>query len=76
MKYLESRADIAHGELIIKGTRIRIAQVMRMLVGGMTLEQIHNEWWPWITSKKIRGAVEEAINFFEKTNNDKKILQT
>jgi uncharacterized protein (DUF433 family) len=35
--YLESRPDRASGELTIKGTRIRIAQVINMLANGFTI---------------------------------------
>lgn len=60
MKYLESRLDIASGELIIKGTRIRVAQVINMLANGYTIKQIHEEWFPHLSIQKLRGAVEEA----------------
>ena len=59
MKYLEARPDRASGELTIKGTRIRIAQVINMLAHGSTMEQLH-EGWPWISIATLRGAVEEA----------------
>lgn len=59
MKYLEARKERASGELTIKGTRIRIAQVINMLANGFTIEQLH-EGWPWISVETLRGAVEEA----------------
>jgi uncharacterized protein (DUF433 family) len=59
MKYLESKPERASGELTIKGTRIRIAQVINMLAHGSTIEQLH-EGWPWISEATLRGAVEEA----------------
>ncbi len=46
MKYLESVPERASGELTIKGTRIRIAQVITMLANGFTIEQLHEEWFP------------------------------
>jgi uncharacterized protein (DUF433 family) len=58
-KYLESRPERASGELTIKGTRIRIAQVINMLAHGSTIEQLH-EGWPWLSVAMLRGAVEEA----------------
>jgi uncharacterized protein (DUF433 family) len=58
-KYLESRPDRASGELTIKGTRIRIAQVINMLANGSSLEQLH-KGWPWISVATLRGAVAEA----------------
>lgn len=66
MKYLESRQDITGGELIIKGTRIRIAQALHMLANGVSVEQMHTEWWPWLTKKTIKGAIEEAIAQLER----------
>jgi uncharacterized protein (DUF433 family) len=59
MKYLDKRPERASGELTIKGTRIRIAQVINMLAHGSTIEQLH-EGWPWISVATLRGAVEEA----------------
>jgi uncharacterized protein (DUF433 family) len=59
MKYLDQRPERASGELTIKGTRIRIAQVINMLANGSTIEQLH-EGWPWISVTTLRGAVEEA----------------
>ena len=59
MKYLESRKERVGGELTIKGTRIRIAQVINMLANGFTIEQLH-EGWPWISVATLKGAVEEA----------------
>jgi uncharacterized protein (DUF433 family) len=64
MKYLAIRKERASGELTIKGTRIRIAQVINMLAHGFTIEQLH-EGWPWISSKTIRGAVEEATQLLK-----------
>jgi uncharacterized protein (DUF433 family) len=59
MKYLDQRPDRASGELTIKGTRIRVAQVINMLANDSTIEQLH-EGWPWLSVTTLRGAVEEA----------------
>jgi uncharacterized protein (DUF433 family) len=59
MKYLEQRPERASGELTVKGTRIRIAQVINMLANGSTIEQLH-EGWPWVSVATLRGAVEET----------------
>lgn len=61
MKYLESKKSIASGELVIKGTRIRIAQFLTFLKQGKTLKEI-NEWYPWISMRKLSGAIDEAID--------------
>jgi uncharacterized protein (DUF433 family) len=58
-KYLEARPERASGELTIKGTRIRIAQVINMLAHGSTLQELH-EGWPWISVATLKGAIAEA----------------
>jgi uncharacterized protein (DUF433 family) len=58
--YLEARPDRASGELTIKGTRIRIAQVINMLAHGFTLNELHTEHFPHVSIRTLRGAVEEA----------------
>ena len=57
--YLETRPDRASGELTIKGTRIRIAQVINMLANGYTIAQLQ-EGWPWLSVTTLKGAIEEA----------------
>ncbi len=63
MKYLEMRKERASGELTLKGTRIRIAQVITMLAHGFTGEQLHTEWFPHVSIETLRGAVEEATQY-------------
>jgi uncharacterized protein (DUF433 family) len=60
MKYLEAIPERCSGELTIKGTRIRIAQVINMLAHGFTLEELHTEHFPHVSIRTLRGAVEEA----------------
>ncbi len=64
MKYLQSNPNIASGDLTIKGTRIRISQVFRMMASGMTIEYIL-EGWPWMSAETLHGAMEEAIKQLE-----------
>jgi uncharacterized protein (DUF433 family) len=60
MKYLDQRPERASGELTIKGTRIRVAQVINMLAHGFTLETLHTEHFPHVSIHTLRSAVEEA----------------
>ena len=73
--YLESRPDRASGELTIKGTRIRITQVINMLANGFTLEHLH-EGWPWISVTTLRGAVQEATKYLSTKTHAETVLQT
>ena len=75
-KYLEARPDRASGELTIKGTRIRIAQVINMLANGFTIEKLHNVWFPHVSTTTLRGAVEEATQLLSEKAHAETILQT
>jgi uncharacterized protein (DUF433 family) len=61
MKYLEARPDRASGALTIKGTRIRVAHVLKLVIAGMSYKQIRTDWYPQLSIATLRGAVEEAI---------------
>jgi uncharacterized protein (DUF433 family) len=61
MQYLESRPDRASGALTIKGTRIRVAHLLKLVIAGMTYQHIQTEWYPHLSVATLRGAVEEAI---------------
>ena len=76
MKYLESVPERASGELTIKGTRIRITQVITMLANGFTIEQLHTEWFPHLSVGTLRGAVEEATRCLSTQAHAETLLQT
>jgi uncharacterized protein (DUF433 family) len=61
MKYLDSRPERASGALTIKGTRIRVAHLLKLVVAGMSYKQIQTEWYPHLSVSTLRGAVEEPI---------------
>jgi uncharacterized protein (DUF433 family) len=75
-KYLESRPERASGELTLKGTRIRIAQVINMLANGFTIETLHNEWFPHVSVSMLKGAVGEAAQCLSAQAHAKDVLQT
>lgn len=67
MKYLESNPGISAGQLVLKGTRIRVSHLLSKLLAGQTIEQIHTEWYPQIPLATLRGAVQEAITAFDQS---------
>ena len=73
-KYLEARPDRCSGELTLKGTRIRIAQVINMLAHGFTLEELHADHFPHISVRTLQGAVEEATQALPVKTNAEAIL--
>ena len=74
MKYLDQRPERASGELTIKGTRIRVAQVINMLAHGFTLEKLHTEHFPHVSISTLRGAVEEATQLLSTQTHAQEIL--
>ena len=76
MKYLESRKERVGGELTIKGTRITVSQVISMLAHGFTIEELHNEWFPHLSTTTLKGAVEEAAQCLSAQSHAKDVLQT
>jgi len=53
---IEINPDILVGKPVIKGTRISVEQIMRMLASGMEVKEILEEY-PHITKKDIRAAI-------------------
>jgi uncharacterized protein (DUF433 family) len=74
MKYLDQRPERASGELTIKGTRIRVAQVINMLAHGFSLETLHTEHFPHVSVSTLRGAVEEATDYLSVKTHASQIL--
>lgn len=64
MKYLESKPGVASGHPVIKGTRLRIAHILKMRLDGVSVEEMH-EWYPWVSSAQFRGAINEAVQQFD-----------
>jgi len=54
--YLVVDAEICHGKLTFKGTRIPVATVLTFLAGGDSIEDVMKNW-----PRLRREAVEEAI---------------
>jgi uncharacterized protein (DUF433 family) len=74
MKYLESIPERCNGELTIKGTRIRVAQVINMLANGFTLQELHTEHFPHVSVSTLRGAVEEASQLLSTQTHASQVL--
>jgi len=76
LKSLESVPERANGELTIKRTRIRIAQVINMLANEFTIQELHTEWYPHLSVSVLRGAVEEATEFLSAKTHAETFSQT
>lgn len=52
-----------HGKPVIRGTRVPVARILGSLAGGMTREEIIEEYR--VTSDDIAAALEFATEFVE-----------
>ncbi len=51
---------IQHGKPVIRGTRVPVARIVGGLAGGMTMEEIRDEYG--VTDTDIRAALDFAGN--------------
>jgi uncharacterized protein (DUF433 family) len=57
--YISVNPEICHGKACIKGTRIMVSIVLDCLAGGMTEEEILEDY-PTLTPEGIRAALAYA----------------
>jgi uncharacterized protein (DUF433 family) len=61
MKYLQSDPDTMGGDLVIRGTRIPIDEVLHSLIEqGKSIADIH-ELYPWVDENLLKSAISEAL---------------
>ena len=58
-KRIEINPQIMHGRPVIKGTRVPIGLILGYLSGGMTVEEILNEY-PTLTRADVLACLEYA----------------
>ena len=54
---------IQHGKPVIRGTRVPVARIVGGLAGGMTFEQIEEEYG--VTAEDVRAALEFAARIID-----------
>lgn len=74
MKRISINPKICHGKPCIKGTRIMVQQVLDLLAGGVSVEEITSEdYFPDLTKEDVLICIafanqllkEEEIHFYE-----------
>ena len=55
--------QIQHGKPVIRGTRVPVARIVGGLAGGMTFEQIEEEYG--VTAEDVRAALEFAAQIID-----------
>jgi len=56
--------SVHHGQACIRGTRISVSQIVRMLANGDSIEQLLADY-PSLTREDIYAALEYAANLAE-----------
>jgi len=56
--------NVHHGQACIRGTRISVAQIVRMLANGDSIEQLLSNY-PSLTREDIYAALEYAVTLAE-----------
>ncbi len=54
---------VQHGKPVIRGTRVPVARIVGALAGGMTFEEIQDDYD--VTAEDIRAALEFASSLIE-----------
>ena len=64
-KQITTNKDIANGKPIIKGTRIKVSQILELLANGLTPKEITNEY-PQLKPENIKEALLYASQIIDK----------
>ncbi len=73
-KYVSTDPKIMGGAPVIAGTRIPMARIVFLLKEGETVEEIQ-QGYPWVTLKKLKGAIAELVDLLSSSEDAAKILQ-
>ena len=60
MKGISVRPEVCHGKPCIEGTRIMVAQVLDLLEGGKSFQEIVTDYFPAITEDDIKACLSFA----------------
>jgi len=60
-QYIVADSEICHGKPTFKGTRVMVWQVLEMLEGGMSINEIIEDF-PSLTKAHIRAALQYAAD--------------
>lgn len=61
---IEVNPEIRFGKPCIKGTRIAISDILNLIAGGYSLEDVPKQY-PHITKEDVIAAIEYASQFME-----------
>jgi len=67
-EYIVADTEICHGKPTFKSTRVMVWQVLEMLEGGMTINEILEDY-PTITKEHIKAALQYAASLMRGRDN-------
>ena len=65
MKGISVRPEVCHGKPCLEGTRIMVAQILDLLEGGRSFQEIINDYFPDLTAEDIRVCLRFAKQLVE-----------
>ena len=66
--YIVADTEICHGKPTFKGTRVMVWQVLEMLQGGMSVEEILEDY-PSLNREHIKAALQYAADLMRGRDN-------
>ncbi len=66
--YIVADTEICHGKPTFKGTRVMVWQVLEMLQGGLSIEDIMEDY-PSLTKNHIKAALKYAADLMRGRDN-------
>ena len=75
LKLISVNPNICHGKPCIKGHRVMVYQVLELLEGGLTFDEIIHDYFTHITKEDIKACIHyantiiknEEIHYYEKS---------
>lgn len=64
MEKIESNPEILGGKPVIKGTRIPVYQILKLLAAGYSIDRVIEDY-PDITKEDVKAAIEYAESILE-----------
>ncbi|MBI2043774.1 DUF433 domain-containing protein [Candidatus Pacearchaeota archaeon] len=64
-EYIVADSEVCEGKPVFKGTRIMIWQVLELLAGGVTVDEIIKDYFPQISRKAVLSVLSHASKLVE-----------
>ncbi|MBN2251827.1 MAG: DUF433 domain-containing protein [Candidatus Altiarchaeota archaeon] len=64
-QYIVADSRICHGQPTFKGTRIMVWQILDLLKGGVSVDEVIRDYFPQITREAVYAALDYASKLVE-----------